>query len=561
MLKQSLIFALALMSGASTAATFVVDNVSDTLAVNDDDPGDGICRNAFSGCSLRTAIQEANALDGPDTIEFSVAGTITLEPRLGRLPSITERVLIDGYSAPGAPDPDEAESIFVAPPVIVLDGSELSGASDSGFTLSGEADRTNIRGLSIVSFSGSGIEIQFGVDRTIVQGNYIGVRPNGTLGGNAQWGVVATAGVRNQIGNFEFLELVGLGNWIVANGRSGIRVNASQDTQVFGNVVGGNTAFFYNGEYGVEFVGGSNGQIGILAGEDIQAGSNLVRGNGVGGVFISGDAHKVWNNTIGPVVLGNPNASALAAPGSGITAGGADHLIGPNEPGEGGNYITRFQSSGIQLGTDEAAAERVGIVSNSLEANGASGVDIVVARDAVILDNFISFNSESGISVMAGNRNDFSGNSFFENDGLAIDLYGDGRTPNDTNDADGGPNNLQNSPEILSIEFNEPSDFDPAYTFEYRLNSLQGSVYPIEVQFYIADSPQSGEGLTLQATDVINGDVSHEFTGKLPRDYDGAIVAIATDADGNTSEFSLPYVVGVGPDVIFVDNFDVRSSL
>ena len=195
MLRYALAVTLLLTLGVGRAATFIVDNLSDNISVNDDDPGDGICQNAFAGCSLRTAIEEANALPGRDVIEFSVAGTITIDSRMGRLPSVTERLLIDGYSAPGAPDPSEAESIFEAAPVIVLDGSRLSGLSDSGFTLSGDSDQSNIRGFSIVSFSGSGVEIQFGVDRALIQGNYIGLRPDGTLGGNAQWGVVATAGM------------------------------------------------------------------------------------------------------------------------------------------------------------------------------------------------------------------------------------------------------------------------------------------------------------------------------------------------------------------------------
>ena len=56
------------------AATF---NVNSTLDAVDATPGDGICATAGSVCTLRAAIQEANALAGADTIVVP-AGTYTL---------------------------------------------------------------------------------------------------------------------------------------------------------------------------------------------------------------------------------------------------------------------------------------------------------------------------------------------------------------------------------------------------------------------------------------------------------------------------------------------------
>jgi CSLREA domain-containing protein len=56
------------------AATFTVGT---TIDETDAAPGDGVCRSAARRCSLRAAVQEANALAGPDTIVLP-AGTFVL---------------------------------------------------------------------------------------------------------------------------------------------------------------------------------------------------------------------------------------------------------------------------------------------------------------------------------------------------------------------------------------------------------------------------------------------------------------------------------------------------
>jgi large repetitive protein len=56
------------------AATLVVDSTADA---NDDIPGDGVCATSGGQCTLRAAIEEANALAGSDAITLP-AGTYTL---------------------------------------------------------------------------------------------------------------------------------------------------------------------------------------------------------------------------------------------------------------------------------------------------------------------------------------------------------------------------------------------------------------------------------------------------------------------------------------------------
>src|ERR671916_425382 len=72
---------------------FIVNNTAD--------PGDGNC--TASGCTLREAMNEANAFPGKAAIHFDIpgGGVKTISPN-SRLPEITDEVTIDGYTQPGA---------------------------------------------------------------------------------------------------------------------------------------------------------------------------------------------------------------------------------------------------------------------------------------------------------------------------------------------------------------------------------------------------------------------------------------------------------------------------
>lgn len=83
----------ALLAQLVQAAVFTVDSLADSADIN---AGDGLCDDGSGACSLRTAIEEANALGGADTIGFSVSGTIILS---SGLPSISQPLTITG---PGA---------------------------------------------------------------------------------------------------------------------------------------------------------------------------------------------------------------------------------------------------------------------------------------------------------------------------------------------------------------------------------------------------------------------------------------------------------------------------
>ena len=72
-------------------ATFTVNDLGDTPDVN---PGDGIAADAAGNTTLRTAIEEANAYAGADSIDFTVSGNILLTT--GAQLEITDDLMIDG---------------------------------------------------------------------------------------------------------------------------------------------------------------------------------------------------------------------------------------------------------------------------------------------------------------------------------------------------------------------------------------------------------------------------------------------------------------------------------
>jgi CSLREA domain-containing protein len=101
-------------AGVARPATFTVDDTADMV---DQTPGDGICATAAATCTLRAAIQEANALPGADTIEIwqdlvgnptlTIAGAGEDAAATGDL-DITEDLVLDGSRALGAPGQIEA---------------------------------------------------------------------------------------------------------------------------------------------------------------------------------------------------------------------------------------------------------------------------------------------------------------------------------------------------------------------------------------------------------------------------------------------------------------------
>jgi len=105
-----------------TQVTFTVNSTDD---LGDFNTGDGICQDGLGNCTLRAAIEQANATPGTDNIEFDIPGPgpHTFQPT-SALPTITDPVIIDGTTEPD----------FVGTPMVELDGTNAGNAIGLHFT-------------------------------------------------------------------------------------------------------------------------------------------------------------------------------------------------------------------------------------------------------------------------------------------------------------------------------------------------------------------------------------------------------------------------------------------
>ena len=152
--------------------------------------------------------------------------------------------------------------------------------------------------------------------------------------------------------------------------------------------------------------------------------------------------------------------------------------------------------------------------------------------------NTISGNLNHGVMILgtAATGNSVLRNSIFGNGspgGLGIVLNNDGVTANDNKDPDTGPNKLQNFPVITSAS---------TTIIEGTLNSRPRKTFTI--QFFSNPAPNSptgfGERETFlgQKTVTTNDRGRASFTFATSLTAGEFMTATATDASGNTSEFS-----------------------
>ncbi len=443
---------------------------------NDNDSGAG---------SLRQAILDANAAPGADTIAFSLSpGLQTIAPPTP-LPVITDPVTIDGYTQPGT----SLNTLAVGDNRVLLIRLDGVNQSFDGLTFGAGAAASVVRGLVMGRYDNAiNSDVQLNVTGCFIGINADGVTP-----------------FSNQVG-------------ILHGGAGGTIGGLTPGSR---NVVSGNTA----------------GGIGVgmrLTGSFLIVNGNYIGTNAAGTAAVS--------NRLGISVLGTQ-----------IDIGGVF----------GGNLISgnvgAFLSPGIELTN---GASSVNIFGNSigLNAAGTSGIPntygIITTQSPTLAPTFIrigalsapnriAFNTQDGISLtlagpVSGQNILISSNSIHDNGGLGIDLNNDGVTPNDTGDADVGPNLLQNYPVLTAATFSAGN-----ITISGALNSTPSTFFAIEFFQNPACGPQNhGQGQTLLGTTTVTTDAGGNatFGVTFPGSNGGVVTSVASVQGGpqtwNTSEFS-----------------------
>lgn len=295
------------------AATFTVNSTGDS---GDQAPGDGSC---FTGqfldpapgsnfrageCTLRAAIQQANANKVKDTINFAIpgAGPHIISPA-SQLPGITRPVTINGYteSLDEGANPARANTAATGTDAvlkIVLDGP--GNTSQIGLPIG--ASNSTVKGLVINGFA---IGINLNSDDNVIAGNFIGTDVLGTTPSpNLFEGVFVSSGnsgfaTNNTIGGTTPTAR----NLIAGNGQNGVGLGrGARGTRVIGNLIGtrtGSDGTLGNGLSGVSVFEGAGNTIG---GDG--AASNTIAFNGRDGVSVSGTSPGTTFGT-GNRILGN----------------------------------------------------------------------------------------------------------------------------------------------------------------------------------------------------------------------------------------------------------------
>src|SRR6266850_6646181 len=119
---------------ASAATAFIVNSTGDGA---DSNLADGVCNDGSGSCTLRAAIEQANAVAGLDTINFNIGSGVKTIVLTTDLPVISDQLVIDGTTQPG----------FAGTPIIEINGNNRPNTNRAGLLIT--ACCSTIKGLVI----------------------------------------------------------------------------------------------------------------------------------------------------------------------------------------------------------------------------------------------------------------------------------------------------------------------------------------------------------------------------------------------------------------------------
>lgn len=390
------------------ADIFTVDSLGDDP---DFDPADSICDDGTGLCTLRAAIEQANASPGADEIDFALPGVgfASILPT-SALSTVTEALTIDGTT----------ESFGR----VGLRGTN-AGAGADGLHIT--APSCVVRGLVIGSFGGDGIELTGPpwTGTSIVEGNYIGTSVSGVVNlGNTGNGVYVNGPLNNTIGGTA--GAIVSRNIIVANHQRGVIIQSGG--AVLGNLVLGNSI-------GIDRLGGGLGNLGEgvvignasgnTVGGPAAGARNLISANGTQGIGLYGLATgnlvqgnligtdtggtAAWSNSGDGVYILDANANTIG--GTVVTARNlisANALQGVHIQGSG---ATTNLVQGNFIGTEVTGSGSLGnFIRGVFIESSANPVGNAVGGAVAGAGNVISGNVNIGVEIAAASGNFVQGN-------------------------------------------------------------------------------------------------------------------------------------------------------
>jgi trimeric autotransporter adhesin len=303
-------------------------------------------------------------------------------------------------------------------------------------------------------------------------------------------------------------------------------------------------------------ISGTDSTLEIDASNVVVRGLVINRASGSGISIESGAGSRIEGNFLGTDPSGTLDRGNSSF---GVQIdGGGNHTVGGTSPAArnliSGNNSFAVEISDNSVGGNKVQGNLMGVQSDGTSFLGGAraGMYIDAPNNTIggtkpSLANTIANNFGEGIIVdLAGTRPDtgnrISGNSIFGNGLLGIDLDEDGRTENDPRDHDSGANKQQNFPVLTSAEVAGSTT-----TIRGTLDSVPSTKRKEQtfiIQFFSNPSLED-EGKTFlgQKKVTTNRQGEASFSFEMDRALglsESTVTATATDARGNTSEFSDP---------------------
>jgi parallel beta-helix repeat protein len=428
-----------------------------------------------------------------------------------------------------------------------LTGTGGSGGGSSGISVEGSTANTLER--NVISASSNGI-IFLNAGNNVVIGNYIGTNRTGSAAIPNGTGVNISSGSNNQIGG----AAEGARNVISGNANSGVFVAGGSGNIVQGNYIGvkANGTEALRNSVGVIVWGGSNTLVGGAAPgakNVISGNSNAVKiwgpetGNKLQGNYIGTDylGLNPIPNTADAITLTNPADVVI-----GGEASGEGNIVSAN----GGRCVWIWSGSSISPYQAKIQGNFFGVKADGISALGngtANGSDCIMlsnlAQNVLISGNIIANSGGKGVYLNGSDeikQVTMRRNRFFDNAGLGISFRTNTVSPNDFCDNDSGwPNGSQNYPVITSARIQGNTVQAEIVMWDvFTAANFEVDVFASES----CDASGYGEGKYLLGSFAYTSDATCQTrrTVSLPVPSANAkyITATLTDSSGNTSEFS-----------------------